>query len=136
MRKIKNHVDELFKDFPVNEEVKLMKEDIVRNLEEKVHYLIGQGKAEEDAINKAIVEFGDVEELKESIGVEKPEMTKRKKKLAVLNLQFSLAGSALIIVMFLFINFYYSPDVIWFIYPTFAILWWPLSMYYVYKRKN
>lgn len=136
MRKIKNHVDELFKDFPVNEEIKIMKEDIIQNLEEKVSYLMEQGKDEEDAMNKAIVDFGDVEELKESVGIVKPEVAKRKRKLAILNLQFSLAGSFLIIALFLFINFYYTPDVIWFIYPTFAILWWPRAMYYVYRRKN
>lgn len=136
MRKIKNHVEELFKDFPVNKEVIVMKEEITQNLEEKVQYLMDQGKSEEDAINKAIVDFGDVEELKESVGVVKPEIAKRKKKLAILNLQFALIGSALIIALFLFINFYYTPDIIWFIYPTFAISWWPLAMYYVYRRKN
>ncbi|WP_042352358.1 hypothetical protein [Bacillus massiliigorillae] len=50
---------------------------------------------------------------------------------------YSVCGSVLIISFFLFINMYYSPSVIWFVYPTFAVLWWPLTIYfYVHKNKN
>lgn len=46
--------------------MKALEEDIVTNLSEKVEDLMEEGgKSEEDAINKAIVEFGDVAELKE-----------------------------------------------------------------------
>lgn len=66
MKKLKNHIDELFKDIPSNNETVMVKQEIIQNLEEKVFYLMEHGKEEEDAINKAIVEFGDIEELKKN----------------------------------------------------------------------
>ncbi|CAM5195484.1 2TM domain-containing protein OS=Lysinibacillus sphaericus OX=1421 GN=LS41612_00660 PE=4 SV=1 [Lysinibacillus sphaericus] len=121
MKKIKHHIDELFKDMPRNTETEMVKQEIIENLEEKVFYLMEQGKEEEDAINKAIVEFGDIEDLKKELGVKEPE----KKSMAKLNLEFSLWGSGLIAAFFIFINLYYTPNTIWAIYPIFAILWWP-----------
>lgn len=44
-------------------------------------------------------------------------------------LGFSLAGSLLIILFMLFINYTTSPGFPWFIYPVFAVLWWPLGVY-------
>lgn len=132
MKKIKNHIDELFKDIPRNNETEMVKQEIIQNLEEKVFYLMEQGKEEDDAINKAIVEFGDIEDLRNELGVKKPET----KNMAKLNLEFSVWGSTLIIALFLFINLYYTPNTIWAIYPIFAILWWPLSMYFVWSRKK
>lgn len=130
MKSIKRHVDELFKNVPDSEKKKILMQEITENLEEKVADLIAQGKEEEDAINKALVEFGDIEEIKNELGVRQP----LKKNMAKLNLGFSLWGSGLIIALFVFINFYYTPDVIWFVYPTFAVLWWPLSMLYYWLR--
>ncbi|MDD1501348.1 permease prefix domain 1-containing protein [Lysinibacillus sp. CNPSo 3705] len=132
MKKIKNHIDELFKDIPRNKETEMVKQEIIQNLEEKVFYLMEQGKEQEDAINKAIVEFGDIEDLKKELGVKEPE----KKNMSKLNLEFSIWGSGLIIVFFIFINLYYTPNIIWAIYPIFAILWWPLTMYFVWSRKK
>ncbi|GAJ97604.1 permease prefix domain 1-containing protein [Geomicrobium sp. JCM 19055] len=135
MKDIRAHVEHLFRDIPNSEEKEAMLHDLCWNLEEKVRDLMETGKSEEDAINKAIVEFGDAEELKAELRESyptNPSLTKRKK--AKLNLHFSLWGSSLVILLFLFINFYYTPDTIWFIYPTFAILWWPLAMTFVYKR--
>lgn len=124
MRAIKHHVDELFKGVPNSARKDTIKQEIIGNLEEKVLDLMAQGKEEEDAVNKALVEFGDIEEIKRELGIRDPE----KKNNAKLNLGFSLWSSALIIALVLFINFYYTPDTIWFVYPTFAVLWWPLAM--------
>jgi hypothetical protein len=130
LKNIKQHVDELFKDVPKSEKREIIKEEIKGNLEEKIADLMEQGKEEEDAINKAIVEFGDIEDIKSELGVHKP----KKKNQSKLNLGFSIWGSSLSIALFVFINFYYTPDVIWFVYPAFAILWWPLSMLYYWLR--
>lgn len=130
MKSIKQHVDELFKDVPQSEKKEVIKQEITENLEEKVFDLMEQGKAEEDAINKALIEFGDIEEIKRELGVRQPQ----KKNRAKLNLGFSISGSALIIALCVFINFYYTPNTIWFVYPTFAVLWWPLSMFYHWLR--
>lgn len=126
MKKLINHVDELFKDVPESEEKKAIMQEVLQNLEEKVWDLKAQGKEEEDAINKAIVDFGDIEEIKKELGVIQPV----KKNNAKINLGFSIWGSLLIILLTMFINFYYSPHTIWFVFPTFAVLWWPLCMYF------
>ncbi len=60
----------------------------------------------------------------------------KKSSSAALNLGFSLWGSGLIIALCIFINFYYSPGVIWFIYPTFGVLWWPLALFFHWLRKR
>jgi hypothetical protein len=132
LKKIKQHVDELFKDVPESEQKEIIKQEIVENLEEKVFDIMEQGKEEEDAINKALIEFGDIGDIKKELGVIQP----RKKNMAKLNLGFSIWGSTLIIALFVFINFYYTPQTIWFVYPTFAVLWWPLSMLFYWLRNK
>jgi hypothetical protein len=61
LNRLTKHVNELFKDVPESEQKATMIQEVLQNLEEKVWDLMEQGKAEEDAINKAIVEFGDAE---------------------------------------------------------------------------
>ncbi len=133
MKKLKNHVDELFKDIPETEEKKAIKQEVLENLEEKVRDLVEFGKDEEDAINKAIVDFGDIEDLKNELGIKQSSLKKTYPKL---NLMYSIWGSILIIALFLFINIYYTPGNIWFVYPTFGILWWPLTMYFKWQRSK
>ncbi|CAH0252734.1 permease prefix domain 1-containing protein [Peribacillus sp. Bi134] len=133
MKQLMKRVNELFKDVPESEQKETVIQEVLQNLEEKVWDLMEQGKGEEDAINKAIIEFGDAEDLKNELGVKqlgKP----TKKNNTKLNLEYSIWGSVLIISLLVFINFYYSPHVIWFVYPTFAVLWWPLTMYFRWKK--
>ncbi|RLL43841.1 hypothetical protein D8M04_13105 [Oceanobacillus piezotolerans] len=138
MKKLAQHVNELFKEVPESEKKEMVMQEVLQNLEEKVWDLMEQGKEEEDAINKAIVDFGDIGDLKEELGVSEDSSATqaRRNKLMnrKLNLGYSIWGSLLIIGLLVFINFYYSPGVIWFVYPTFAVLWWPLSMYYSWLR--
>jgi hypothetical protein len=50
---------------------------------------------------------------------------------------FSVAGTLLSAVFFVTLNAVTSPREIWAVYPIFALLWWPLSVYYfVYRRKG
>ncbi len=133
MSRIKSYVDKLFKDIPNSEQKENIKQEIIQNLEDKVLNLMENGKEEEDAINKAIIDFGDIEEIKEELIGKHV----NKKSKAGLVLGFSIWGSILIIALVVFMNFYYTPNVIWFIYPTFVVLWWPLSMFFVWlSRKN
>lgn len=132
MKQIKNYINELFREIPDSIEKENIMQDIIQNLEEKVYDLMRQGKEEEDAINKAIVEFGDIEDIKKELTDKHP----IKNNVHKLNLQFSLAGSGLIIALFLFINFYYTPRVIWFVYPTFGVIWWPLVMFFKWSRSR
>lgn len=130
MKKIRTHVEEWFRDIPESEQKQAIQEEITQNLEEKVYDLMRSGKSEEDATNKAIVEFGDISDIKLELGVNNHVPSKSAKQRFALHLGFSIWGSCLIIAFFVFINFYYTPNTIWFVYPTFAVLWWPLVMFY------
>lgn len=136
MSKIKDYVDGLFNDVPDSNEKTDIMQEIVMNLDEKVQDLIEQGKAEEDAINKSIVDLGDVSEIKISLMTNVPDKQMKKQINHVNRLWFSIFGSALVIGLFLFINMYYDPNTIWFVYPVFAILWWPLSMFFVWLNNR
>lgn len=49
---------------------------------------------------------------------------------------FSLLGFILNLVFFITVNMVTTPNCIWFVYPVFAVMWWPLAMYFFsYKRK-
>ncbi|MGE8205754.1 hypothetical protein ACQKP0_14450 [Heyndrickxia sp. NPDC080065] len=50
--------------------------------------------------------------------------------------QFSISASILIIIFFIVVNIVSSPNTVWAVYPIFAILWWPLSMYYYMQKKS
>lgn len=130
MNKIDEYVERYFEDIPDGERKTQLMQEILRDLREKVYDLTQSGKTQEDAENKAIVDFGDIsditKELKDDIDVPSPFITKR--KTTALQLGYSVWGSILVITLVVFINFYYTPGIIWFVYPTFGILWWPLSM--------
>lgn len=126
MKSIQDYVDELFKKVPQSKQKENMVNDIKQDLAEKVWDLMEQGKSEEDAVNKAIVEFGDIEDIRRELGGKALEKGDK----ARFQLVFALGGSILIIALAAFINFYYSPHNIWFVYPTFVVLWWPLAMFY------
>ena len=49
-------------------------------------------------------------------------------------LGFSIAGSLVIILFLAFLNFFTGSRFPWFIFPTYAILWWPISIFFVGKR--
>ncbi|MFD2628117.1 permease prefix domain 1-containing protein [Oceanobacillus kapialis] len=136
MKKIRDYVNELFRDIPESDRKEAVMDEVVQNLEEKVWDLMDQGKAEEDAINKAIVDFGDIEELKRELAVNPPDNQIAKKDMTKLNLGYSIWGFSLITALFVFINFYYTPKVIWFVYPAFVLAWWPLTMYFHWLRKK
>ncbi len=127
MKRIKDYVEGLFADIPDSLEKESIIQELVMNLEEKVSDLMEQGKAEEDAVNKALVDLGDVSEIKSSLNPSGRGMRKKKQINYVNRMWFSVWASALIIALMLFMNFYYTPHRIWFVYPTFAVLWWPLG---------
>lgn len=56
---------------------------------------------------------------------------KRKKYFAL-----SICASIVTIVFFSLVNYMNSPNHIWAIYPAFAIVWWPLSLYFFRVRKK
>ncbi|WP_099224640.1 permease prefix domain 1-containing protein [Listeria costaricensis] len=132
MRRIYDFVDKLFEDVPNSERAQLVREEIILDMEEKVYDLMDQGKSEEDAINKVMIEFGDFDEIREELQIG----GSKKLAFAKLNMGFAICGSLLLIALFIFINMYYTPNTIWFVYPAFGVIWWPLSMIYYYFRKK
>ncbi len=135
MKTIQEHVDALFREIPDSERKESLKREIVENLEEKVNDLMAQGKAEEDAINRAIVEFGDISDIRDELRVQQQLPLKRSS--AGLQLGYSVVGSLLIIGLMLFINLSIAPGFLWCVFPIFGVLWWPLSMFFrwlKYKR--
>ena len=44
-------------------------------------------------------------------------------------LGYAFAGAALVSAFFIAVNLIASPGVVWAIYPIFAVLWWPLSVF-------
>lgn len=50
--------------------------------------------------------------------------------------KFSVAimGAIVTILYYGVLNVAISPQYIWFIYPSFAVIWWPLSIYHVKKK--
>ncbi|WP_308634428.1 permease prefix domain 1-containing protein [Paenibacillus silvisoli] len=132
MKKIREHVEEWFDDIEESEQKQAIQEEITQNLEEKVMDLMRRGKSEEDAINKTIVEFGDIADIKQELGVKLNGYDGRaaKRRKFALHLGFSIWGFSLIVALVVFVNLYYTPGTIWFVYPTFAVAWWPLAMFY------
>lgn len=133
MNTIKNYVETLFRDIESSKEKDEILEEITLNLQEKVYDLMESGKSEEDAINKAIVDFGDIADIKKELS---NRQSGKEQKLAFIRLGYSLWGSALIISLLVFSNLYFSPGVIWYPFPIFALLWWPLTMFFSWLKKR
>ena len=138
MKQIKNFVKHTFKD--VNKE---KREEIIQlvteSLVEKVEDLIESGLTEKDAIDKAVTEFGTVEDyFNQSIKFAKKEKRQKTIRHYGNDLLFSGVGSAIVIGIILFIDFRYTPNILWSVIPSIAILFWPLAVLYnlLNKRAN
>lgn len=98
MNKIKNYVDDLFKDIKKTRKSEELKEELLSDLEEKYQDLISNGKNEKEAYQEVIGGIGDVdellEELKESSFYEDLEI--RKKTAFIVSLSVGLYILALI----------------------------------------
>ena len=125
MNKIEAHITKLFRDIPDSGRKKEVMQEIIQNLSEKVTDLVTQGCTEDEAVQKAIEDFGDIDDIRKEL--ENSAQLIQTKNLG-LSLAFSVWGGILITALFIFINFYYTPEHIWFVYPVFAVIWWPMSI--------
>ncbi|MBN1777265.1 MAG: 2TM domain-containing protein [Clostridiales bacterium] len=130
--KIRQHVEEMFRDVPDSDEKQSLLGEMIADAEEKAADLMADGKDEEDAVNKALVELGDLSEIKLNLMGVSPRRAGGGQRRRRNNLLYSVIGSLLIIALMVFINLYYSPDTIWFVYPMFGVIWWPLSVFLHY----
>jgi len=138
MKKIVNFVRHTFKDIPKQGKEEII-QSVTESLIEKVEDLVEKGLSEQEAIDKAVVEFGTVEDY--FVNFKKQE--KKKSRYKTLNhykndLLFSVVGSMIIIAIIIFVNLYYVPSTLWFVIPAVGILFWPLSILYnlLNKREN
>jgi len=137
MNEIYQYVEQAFAKIPASAKKTELMQDIAERLQEHAARLMEQGKSPEDAMNKAIVDFGNLSEIAEELkGAENAAVPEQKGMNA---LWFSIIGSLAIIALMIFINFYYGDgnQTIWFVYPAFGIVWWPLGIFFFGKwRKN
>ena len=63
MDKIKNYVNDLFKEAPSTKKTRELKEELLLDLEEKYNDLVADGKKESEAYNEVISGIGDIDEL-------------------------------------------------------------------------
>ena len=136
MKKIENFVKHTFKNIPKEGKAETIK-SVTEALIEKVDDLMEKGLSEQEAIDKAVIEFGTVEDY-----FDISEKIKRKeRRIKTLNhykndLLFSVVGSLIIIAIILFVNLTYAPQTLWFVIPSIAILYWPLAILYNLLNKR
>ena len=90
--KIKNYVDDLFKDIRKTRKSEELKEELLADLEEKYHDLMNNGKNEKEAYQEVIGGIGDVDELLEELKTPVYEQTleMRKKTAFIVSLSIGL----------------------------------------------
>ena len=69
MNTIRNYLDNMFRNLPNTEAVRKAKAELLQMMEDKYEELIKEGKTENEAIGVVISEFGNLEELAESLGI-------------------------------------------------------------------
>lgn len=131
MNDIERHIERLFAGIPESSRKEEIKLEITQNLNEKVADLVSQGQSREEAVKRALDDFGDIDDLKEELtsSAKLAQSTRLN-----ISLAFSIWGGILTTAFFLIINRFYTPDVIWFVYPTFAVAWWPLALFCLWLR--
>jgi hypothetical protein len=70
MNVIKEYLDNVFANLPNTEEVLRVKQDFYLNMEEKYYDLLEKGLTREEATNKVLMDFGDINELVEELEIE------------------------------------------------------------------
>ncbi len=133
MNNIEERIEKLFKDVPDSRRKKEVLQEINQNLHEKVEDLVSQGMTESEAVQKSFDDFGDIREIQEEL-MGSAQLNESKN--VSLSLAFSIWGGLLIAALVIFINLYYSPRAIWFVYPVFAVAWWPMTMYFHWQHKK
>jgi len=131
MNEIEEYVNSLFEDIPDSARNEDLKLEIILNLSEKAADFIAGGMPKEEAVKRTIEDFGDVSDLRNELADNARE---EKLKATGLSLAFSIWGAILTAAFFLFVNLYTSPKYIWFVYPVFAVAWWPLSIFFYRLR--
>lgn len=70
MEAIRNYLETMFVNLPNTPEVQRAKYELGQMMEDKYNELIAKGKTENEAIGTVIAEFGNLDELAESLGID------------------------------------------------------------------
>lgn len=73
MEVLKNYLETMFAKMPQTADVARAKQELWSMMEDKYNELIAEGKHENEAIGTVIAEFGNLDELSESLGLKKDE---------------------------------------------------------------
>lgn len=103
--KLRDYIENLFKDAPKTKQTYELKEEIIRNTIERYHDLLSEGKTEGEAYNLAIAGIGDINELLEALGGEPvEEVTYTDEQLSVIKSRRSMFTSIAIALYILCIT--------------------------------
>ena len=69
MNAIKNYLDNMFRNLPNTQEVRKAKAELLQMMEDKFEELTADGKSENEAVGIVISEFGNLDEVAESLGI-------------------------------------------------------------------
>ena len=69
MNTIRSYLDNMFRNLPNTEAVRKAKSELLEMMEDKYEELISEGKTENEAVGIVISEFGNLDELAESLGI-------------------------------------------------------------------
>lgn len=69
MNTIRNYLDNMFRNLPNTDAVRKAKSELLQMMEDKYEELIKEGKTENEAIGIVISEFGNLDELADSLGI-------------------------------------------------------------------
>ena len=69
METLRNYLESIFKRYPDTPETEKAKAELWQMMEDKYNELISDGKKENEAVGIVIAEFGDLEEVADSIGI-------------------------------------------------------------------
>ena len=69
MNAIRNYLDNMFRNLPNTEEVRRAKSELLQMMADKYEELIAEGKTENEAVGIVISEFGNLDELTDSLGI-------------------------------------------------------------------
>ncbi|WP_080146647.1 permease prefix domain 1-containing protein [Marinilactibacillus piezotolerans] len=77
MNTIHDYVEKMFKHVVKTEETEQLKIDILANMEDRYQALIEEGASENEAVGTVIVEFGNIEEVLDEMGLSQEENHQR-----------------------------------------------------------
>ncbi len=139
MKAIESFVRRMFRAKKITKEDKESMEILTQMLIEKVEDLKEQGMSDDDAIDKTIDEFGEIDDYYH------PKMAREKRRhhrIKTLrhyrnDLLFASLSTVLIAGILGYVNLVYFWDYgPWFIVPTLGLLFWPLSLLYALLNKK